>query len=130
MYKCVDERGVTTYSDKPRPDCKGGEVRLRPNPPAAEGARRPDDNLRQQDADFRRRQIERTETEAAEKAARDKELASRREACNELKNDLLTLDSRSRIVLDINSKGERVYMDDAARARAIAETREKLRACE
>ena len=26
MYKCVDERGVTSYSDKPRPGCKGGEV--------------------------------------------------------------------------------------------------------
>jgi hypothetical protein len=33
-------------------------------------------------------------------------------------------------VLDVNSKGERTYMDDVARAKAIAETRQKLRACD
>jgi len=32
MYKCVDERGVTHYTDKPRPDCKGGKVDIRPIP--------------------------------------------------------------------------------------------------
>jgi hypothetical protein len=30
MYKCVDARGVTHYSDKPMPaSCKGGEVKIR-----------------------------------------------------------------------------------------------------
>jgi len=128
MYKCVDERGVTTYLDKPRPGCKGGEVNIRSNPPA--GGNVQGEDMRQRELDFRRRQIERSETEAAQKAERDKDLAARRAECAELKNDLLTLDSRSRIVLDVNSKGERTYMDDATRARTLAETRQKLRACE
>src|SRR5205814_366739 len=36
MYKCVDSRGVTHYSDKPLPpSCKGGAVKIRATPPAA-----------------------------------------------------------------------------------------------
>jgi hypothetical protein len=35
MYKCVDERGVTHYSDKPLPpSCKGGAVKIRGTPPS------------------------------------------------------------------------------------------------
>jgi uncharacterized protein DUF4124 len=35
MYKCVDERGVTHYSDKPLPpSCKGGAVKIRATPPS------------------------------------------------------------------------------------------------
>ena len=38
MYKCVDQRGVTHYSDKPLPpSCKGGEVKIRATPPAGTG---------------------------------------------------------------------------------------------
>jgi hypothetical protein len=38
MYKCVDARGVTHYSDKPLPpSCKGGEVKIRATPPAGTG---------------------------------------------------------------------------------------------
>ncbi len=40
MYKCVDARGVTHYSDKPLPpSCKGGAVKIRGTPPS--GASRP-----------------------------------------------------------------------------------------
>ena len=39
MYKCVDSRGVTHYSDKPMPpSCKGGAVKIRATPPAGTGA--------------------------------------------------------------------------------------------
>jgi len=39
MYKCVDQRGVTHYSDKPLPpSCKGGEVKIRATPPTGTGA--------------------------------------------------------------------------------------------
>jgi len=38
MYKCVDSRGVTQYSDKPLPpSCKGGEVKIRATPPTGTG---------------------------------------------------------------------------------------------
>jgi len=35
MYKCVDARGVTHYSDKPLPpSCKGGVVKIRGTQPS------------------------------------------------------------------------------------------------
>jgi hypothetical protein len=41
MYKCVDGRGVTHYSDQPLPpSCKGGAVKIRATPPST-GASRP-----------------------------------------------------------------------------------------
>ena len=41
IYKCVDERGVTHYSDKPMPpSCKGGVAKIRAAPPSS-GASRP-----------------------------------------------------------------------------------------
>ncbi len=40
MYKCVDARGVTHYSNKPLPpSCKGGAVKIRATPPS--GTSRP-----------------------------------------------------------------------------------------
>ena len=39
MYKCVDPRGVTHYSDKPLPpSCKGGAVKIRATPPTGTSA--------------------------------------------------------------------------------------------
>src|SRR2546422_8821888 len=39
MYKCVDSRGVTHYSDKPMPpSCKGGAVKIRATPPTGTSA--------------------------------------------------------------------------------------------
>jgi Domain of unknown function (DUF4124) len=41
MYKCVDGRGVTHYSDKPMPpSCKGGAVKIRGTQPST-GTSRP-----------------------------------------------------------------------------------------
>lgn len=41
MYKCVDERGKTNYSDKPQPGCKK-EKAIAPNPgPQAPAQMRP-----------------------------------------------------------------------------------------
>jgi len=60
MYKCVDERGVVHYTDKPTPGCKGGPVDIQPIPPLSGQAGKPQSpNTAQQDADFNRRQIER-----------------------------------------------------------------------
>ena len=73
MYKCVDERGVTSYSDSPRAGCKGKEVDIRPIPPVS-GELKPDtSDLAGREADFRRRQIERSDAQADEDAGRKQE---------------------------------------------------------
>lgn len=131
MYKCVDARGVTHYTDKPLPGCKGGPVNIRgqapiaePAAPAAPGAAekpaaKPDPA--RDDADFKRRQIEREQAEQREKSAAA-------ERCAILRQEQSFLSQGGRIGR-LNEKGERVYLDDAARDARIAAVREELRAC-
>ena len=123
MYKCVDERGVTHYTDKPRPGCKGGQVEIRGNPSISGqglGAQQPRD-VAAQEADFKRRQIER---EAAE--ARDKAQAAQR--CAKLRNEYNLLASSSRL-FRFDDKGQRVYVEDASREARTAQLKEQLRTC-
>jgi len=121
MYKCVDERGVTHYTDKPRPGCKGGPVDIRPIPPVSGKAAPRSSDLAGQDADFKRRQIEREQAEAQDKAA----LAQR---CARLRREESMLASGMRI-FKTNDRGERVYLEDASRDARLAQLKEELRGC-
>ncbi len=66
----MDERGVTHYSDHPRPGCKGGPVDIRPIPSISGAVLKPPPapDLPRLEADFKRRQIEREQSEAKAKA--------------------------------------------------------------
>jgi hypothetical protein len=121
MYKCVDARGVVTYSDKPSPGCKGGPVDIQPIPSLSGHGTTPPPSASQQDTDFRRRQIERERQEAAEKAA----LAQR---CARVRQELAWLSASARVAR-INDAGERVYMDDSAREARLADLRQQARDC-
>jgi hypothetical protein len=121
MYKCVDERGVTHYSDKPRPGCKGGKVDIQAIPPVSgKVAPRPTDVPRQ-DADFKRRQNERERAEAADKAALE-------QRCTRLRQEHAWLSSGTRIG-KITTQGERIYVDDATRDTRLLRVKEELRGC-
>jgi hypothetical protein len=109
MYKCVDARGVTQYSDKPCADGKGKAVDIRAQPPISgklQGAGDPGAAER----DFQRRQIERAREEEAV-AARAQQNKQRCAAMHS-QLDFLT---RFNTISKMNEKGERVYMDDATR---------------
>jgi hypothetical protein len=122
MYKCVDERGVTSYSDKPRPGCKGKEVDIRPIPPVS-GQVTPDtSNVAGREADFRRRQIERGQADARDEA-------ERKQQCEQLKREYARLQFPGRLAVSVDAKGERVYMEDDVRQKRSAEIRDKLGAC-
>jgi hypothetical protein len=121
MYKCVDERGVTHYTDKPRPGCKGGEVDIRPIPPMSGKAAAPAGDLGRQEADFRRRQISREQAESKDRKALD-------QRCQRVRNELLRLQSTGRIAR-LDDKGERVYIDDAARQQRIEQLKGEFRGC-
>ena len=122
MYKCVDKKGVTHYTDAPLPDCKGREVDIRPIP-SISGAenRRRDEDFAQQDADFKRRQNDRAALEAQERSA----LAAR---CKGLRQELAVL-SGGQPLARINDQGERVYVPDEVREQRLARLREAMRAC-
>jgi hypothetical protein len=122
MYKCVDERGVTHYSDKPRPGCKGGKVDIQPIPPVSGKVAAPrSTNVPQQDADFKRRQMEREHAEAKDKAALE-------QRCARLRQEHATLASGVRLG-KISAQGERAYLDDATRDARLVKLREELRGC-
>ena len=121
MYKCVDERGRTHYTDKPSAQCKGTKVDIRPIPPVSgKTAPRPGD-VAGQDADFKRRQVEREELLAREKAERE-------HRCARLRYELGVLSAGGR-VYETTAQGERVYLDDATRDARVEKLRQEVRGC-
>ena len=123
MYKCVDERGRVQYSDKPQPGCQGGPVDIQPIAPLSGqvAAPAPSPGTAQQDADFKRRQLERERQEAHEKSAQA-------ERCTRARQELDWLSSSGRVA-HINDAGERVFLDDAARQARLAQLRQEMRRC-
>jgi hypothetical protein len=125
IYKCVDERGVTHYSDNPGSGCKGKEVDIRPIPPVSGKVQEGDRDTTRADTDFNRRRIEREHAEANEKSARE----ARQQNCAGLRVEVGRLSAGRRVIEKYNEKGERVFMDDETRDKRLAELNEQLRAC-
>ena len=121
MYKCVDERGVTHYTDSPRAGCKGGKVDIQPIPSLSGRTAAPSGSIAERDAEFKRRQIEREQTEAQEKTA----LAER---CERLRREQHILASGVALY-DLDARGERVYIEDATRNARLAKLKEEMRGC-
>jgi hypothetical protein len=80
----------------------------------------------EREADFRKRQAEsRKKTQDEEKKAAEE--SQRQAQCNSLKQNLASLESGQRISRT-DSNGERVFIDDAERARDIQKARQDLAA--
>lgn len=118
VYKWVDEKGVTQYGQKPPADNKVQKMQLPDAPPAAArgaaAAKDPLATVRDQDTEFKRRQIARqaAETKAFEEAA------NRNQWCNEARDDLER--KRHARIYDLNDKGERVFKSDVNRDAFLA----------
>jgi len=119
MYKCVDERGATRYADQPGPGCKPAAIK--PSPPISGEMRAPREDFAGQEAELRRRQLEREAAAAQERQA----LAQR---CAKARDEYNTLTSGLRIIKR-NEKGERVFVDDATRDTRIAKLQQDMRGC-
>lgn len=120
MYKCVDAKGVTHYTEQPLPGCKGRALDVKPLPPPSGAERAPAADIGEQEREFRRRQVERGE--AARKSAVE---ASRRERrCAQARAELDRL-SRSRLYVR-NARGEREFLDEAASAARISRQQEEV----
>lgn len=123
VYKWVDERGVTHYSEKPPQGRKPAEIPIRaqPAPAGGEDSQRRAKTWQEQEAEFQQRRIEREERringQALERATGD-----RTRNCLAARHDLEILD-KQRPVYRVDQRGERVYIGDKERA----QFREKLR---
>ena len=119
IYKWVDDRGVTQYTKTPPPGGKAQAIRA--NPASGKPATEPK-SWKEQEIEFRARQVERAEAEQAENRTK-REATLRRESCTDAHRNLQAL-QKERPVYALNEKGERQYLDDAQRSAAARRTRE------
>lgn len=117
IYKWVDEKGRVQYGEKPPPGAKASALRQEASPPPAGKA--PAD-VSAQEADFRRRQIERAQADEAR--AQD---AKRRQAqCERARQRLADGEVAGRHY--VYKGGERVFMSDAEREASLARMRQQV----
>lgn len=127
VYKWVDEKGVTHYSEQPPPGGKAqaigtpskDNVKGKPNPSSESKT------WQQQEIEFRQRQIEseekRRQQEARENESR-REAAMRRESCMDARRTLQSLQEQ-RPVYWIDERGERRYVEDKERPEIMRRAR-------
>jgi hypothetical protein len=138
QWKWLDKHGQTQYSDLPPPaGTAEREILQRPNtgasrgspPPAApasaaSGAPQLAPKAVDPELEARRKKAEQ---EAADKrkAEEAKVAAAQAENCTRAKSQMRTIDSGVRMTR-VNAKGEREFLDDAARAAEAKRTREVM----
>ncbi len=117
LYRWVDESGRVHYSDKPPPPNARSERELgaprsgqRPGQGEKKGASGPKTYV-EQEAEFRKRQVEKAEQQAAEQKARE-EAETKRRNCERARAQLAGLQTGGRIAR-YNAQGERQFLNDA-----------------
>jgi uncharacterized protein DUF4124 len=121
MYKCVDARGVTRYTDRPQPGCKGAEVKIEGQPPISGKLSPPTEDFKRDEQGFQRRRIAEERGREAEQKAREEQ--NRR--CATLQADLRRLESGLRLVRP-DAKGGYDYVEDQERDQRAERLREEL----
>jgi sRNA-binding protein len=124
MYKCKDKNGVVSYSDESRPGCK--QVDIQGSPPISGHLESKSGDRAEDEAAFKRRQIERGNAEEAEKRAQ----ADKEKRCVALRSELARLSNGRRVVEKTSESGERIYMDDQVREQKIAQAKADLSGCQ
>jgi len=119
MYKCADARGVVQYTDKPGAGCR--EVAIRASPPISGALQAPADDLARQDAEFRKRQLDRETSVTQQREAQT-------QRCVQLRREQGIL-ATSRRIVRMNDNGEPTFVDDAAREQRLAEIQRELARC-
>ena len=123
QYKWVDQDGKVRYGDIPPPGVQATPLRPPVSAPAAPApAARKDGSTTplSPEAAFRKRQQEQQEKDA--KSAKERaDAETKRVNCEQSQASLRSLESGQRLST-INAEGERVFIDDEARAKQIERT--------
>jgi hypothetical protein len=115
LFKWTDAQGKVNYSDQP-PTVNAQTVKGS-SPAQAETASQATQALNAQDQAYQKRLKD--AEDARLKADKEAELTRiKRENCDKARNNLSTLQNTPRVYFT-NAAGQRVYMDDAARASAL-----------
>jgi hypothetical protein len=121
MYRWVDEKGVTHFSESPPPDgtpTKGAATKFTPQV-TAPSVRPTEPDWKAKDTEFRKRQVERGQKEQEEA----KDSAKRQSQCERAKARLAFLRNTNLIYRD-NPDGTRTFMEESQRDAEIARATE------
>ena len=116
-YKWTDAGGKVHYSDQPPPANVKEQVTVKPRKQPASAPTEKDapaakaKTYVEQEADFKKRQVEAAEREAAEKKKTD-EAAEKKQNCEQARAQLRSLQAGGRVTRT-NAQGEREYLNDA-----------------
>lgn len=128
LLKCVGKDGRVEYASQ----CPAGTdvqqtgIRNAPASPAA-GTAPKQSSMAEREADFRKRRAEQAEAEDKQKKEAA-EAAQRQRACQDARNYLAGLESGARIARTDPKTGERVFLEDAARAQEMVNARQSVQA--
>ena len=121
LYKWVDEKGVTHYSESPPPGRKGQQIQVAPAEASSRPAPPPASTWQEKELEFRKRSIEREKEEEARKkkqAAEKSQEAFRKRQCQEARRALHVLQKDVPVYWQ-NERGQRQYVEDSDRPAAI-----------
>lgn len=121
LYRWVDAQGQVHYSDSPPPPgAKDTRTVEKPAPSAGQ----PGKSWQEKDMEFRQRRA--AEADAESKKAKEAEEARQKQAnCEAARKNLQILESGQRVVTT-NAQGEREFIDDTARQKAINDARKAV----
>ena len=120
IYKWVDERGVTQYSETPPVNGKASRLVVSGPLSQAGTVRDGPQQWAEKEVEFRKRQVDRT---TAERAEQQQKLA-RREECVRARDDL-AYQSQAGVFWETNDKGEKVYRTEAQQAAVVQAARKR-----
>lgn len=115
MYKWVDEKGVTHFSQDPPPDGNKGAQKIEVKP--IQSDRAASDNWRQREQESKQLRAKQGVEQARN---REQEEAQRGQRCRAAQRKADAMKNYAR-VFRLDEKGERVYYDDKQRESELAE---------
>lgn len=117
IYKWVDEKGVTHFSEHPPPDGKKSQkIEPKVTPPSSDAKAT---DWKQREQELRRKKIEQDQKDDHQKARAQNTAAERHNRCLYARRELHVLEKQVP-VYSVNEKGDKVYLEDKDRPAQIA----------
>jgi len=126
IYKWVDEKGVTHYSESPPDEASGKKatkVDIKASGPADAG--KPYD-WKAKELDSRTQSVQKNQEERAKAEAEAKATSERKQMCQQAMRQV-SFYQQQVPVYTLNDKGERVYVEDDDRAKKIEDAQARMR---
>jgi hypothetical protein len=124
IYKWVDEKGVTHFSEDPPPDGrKSQKIEPKVTPPSSDA--KPMESWKQREQESRKSRIEKDQKDEYQKAKSQNNAAERQNRCLYSRRELHVLEKQIP-VYSVNEKGDKTYLEDKDRPAQIAKWKQAI----